>query len=95
MGYLPMTVLDKFKNCVRKARVLNRRREVKVFKLFELINFIKAEKRKMAKSISNANTTQSDFNRLSLKPRPTIGPSPKAVTPSNFKKNTQTHLSPR
>lgn len=35
-----------FKNAVRRVTVLNRSKELKVFKLFELINWIKAEKKR-------------------------------------------------
>lgn len=41
-------VVERFKNAVRRLRVLNRRKQMKPFKLYELINFIRSEKRRLA-----------------------------------------------
>lgn len=54
--------MDKFKNAVRKVTVLNRRRELKPFKLFELINYIKMEKRKEA--LAEANNKEERDKKL-------------------------------
>ena len=40
----------RFKNSVRRAMVLNKVKEIKTFKIIELINFIKTEKAKQASS---------------------------------------------
>jgi hypothetical protein len=44
--YNDKNIVEKFRNAVRKARVLNRRSELKVFKLYELIAAVRSARRK-------------------------------------------------
>lgn len=63
-----------FRNAVRKARVLNRRSELKLYKLYELISKVRHEKRKT----DDGTTILAHFNPMSefahrlLTKKPTI-----------------------
>lgn len=41
-------MLDRLRSAVKKVQIFNKRNQLQVYKLFELINFIKQEKRKVA-----------------------------------------------
>lgn len=54
-----------FRDAVRKVKVLNRRKELKIFRLFDLINFIKKEKQRIAE-LNAAKAQESKLTPMAL-----------------------------
>jgi hypothetical protein len=66
--YSDKNLIEMFRNAVRKARVLNRRSELKVFKLYELIHVLKAEKKKHDETKDYAPPSEIMKRLMSRKP---------------------------